>query len=86
MELKNSYASLIVKITTLEAQIATLTQITGDAATSAATSACNEKLTQILALINDFAGTIGEFKGDAGALKVQVDELEKVIKTYKKGY
>ena len=48
VELKNSYASLIVKITTLEAQIATLTQITGDAATSAATEACNEKLKQIL--------------------------------------
>ena len=77
--LKTSYESLIVKITSLEAQITTLTRITGDAATSAATSACNEKLTQILNLINTFAGTIGEFKDDAGALKGQVDELEKAI-------
>ena len=53
-KLKDDYNILIQKITSLEVQITSLKAITSEAATSAGTEACNEKLNEILGLITSF--------------------------------
>ena len=78
-KLKSDYDLLIQKITSLEAKIVSLKTITSEAATSAGTEACNEKLTEILGLITAFGENIKDFNGDVGGLKGQVDALEQLI-------
>jgi len=78
-KLKDDYNILIQKITALEVQITSLKDITSEAATSAGTEACNEKLNEILGLINVFGESVGDFNGDVEGLKGQVTSLEKVI-------
>ena len=78
-KLKDDYNMLIQKITALEVQITSLKDITSEAATSAGTEACNEKLNEILGLINVFGESVGDFNGDVEGLKGQVTSLEKVI-------
>jgi len=78
-KLKDDYNILIQKITALEVQITSLKSITSEAATSAGTEACNEKLNEILGLINVFGESVGDFNGDVEGLKGQVTALEKVI-------
>ena len=78
-KLKTDYDLLIQKITSLEAKIVSLKTITSEAATSAGTEACNEKLTEILGLITAFGENIKDFNGDVGGLKGQVTALEQLI-------
>ena len=78
-KLKSDYDVLIQKITSLEAKIVSLKTITSEAATSAGTEACNEKLTEILGLITAFGENIKDFNGDARGLKGQVTALEQLI-------
>ena len=78
-KLKTDYDLLIQKITSLEAKIVSLKTITSEAASSAGTEACNEKLTEILGLITAFGDNIKDFNGDVGGLKGQVTALEQLI-------
>jgi len=78
-KLKTDYDLLIQKITSLEARIVSLKTITSEAASSAGTEACNEKLTEILGLITSFGENIKDFNGDVGGLKGQVSALETLI-------
>ena len=78
-KLKSDYDVLIQKITSLEAKIVSLKTITSEAASSAGTEACNEKLTEILGLITAFGENIKDFNGDVGGLKGQVTALEQLI-------
>jgi hypothetical protein len=78
-KLKTDYDLLIQKITSLEAKIVSLKTITSEAASSAGTEACNEKLTEILGLITAFGENIKDFNGDVGGLKGQVSALETLI-------
>ena len=78
-KLKTDYDLLIQKITSLEAKIVSLKTITSEAASSAGTEACNEKLTEILGLITAFGENIKDFNGDVGGLKGQVTALEQLI-------
>ena len=78
-KLRTDYDVLIQKITSLEAKIVSLKTITSEAASSAGTEACNEKLTEILGLITAFGENIKDFNGDVGGLKGQVTALEQLI-------
>ena len=78
-KLRTDYDLLIQKITSLEAKIVSLKTITSEAASSAGTEACNEKLTEILGLITAFGENIKDFNGDARGLKGQVTALEQLI-------
>ena len=78
-KLKTDYDLLIQKITSLEAKIVSLKTVTSEAASSAGTEACNEKLTEILGLITSFGDNIKDFNGDVGGLKGQVTALEQLI-------
>ena len=78
-KLRTDYDLLIQKITSLEAKIVSLKTITSEAASSAGTEACNEKLTEILGLITAFGDNIKDFNGDVGGLKGQVTALEQLI-------
>ena len=78
-KLRTDYDLLIQKITSLEAKIVSLKTITSEAASSAGTEACNEKLTEILGLITAFGENIKDFNGDVGGLKGQVTALEQLI-------
>ncbi len=78
-KLKTDYDLLIQKITSLEAKIVSLKTVTSEAASSAGTEACNEKLTEILGLITSFGDNVKDFNGDVGGLKGQVSALETLI-------